>query len=221
MCWRCHHVCNITRCISQPIGKIGPHHPLEQAAISSGTQKATSTLSTKPFIRILECLQTHDISVEVKGLAKPIDRYKLHGDPTFVILKYQTWLDTSKFEDKILGAIVKEFLQPTNNYVPDSPLQYTTHDPVENAFTDFVLDTSASTGHEISGSLGSIAGVSFHGSKDASVHLKGKLIRCKRLQQHDRFWSELKKDPTFKAASQGGWLSPSTPHGPRAWLSVS
>ncbi|KAJ5851707.1 uncharacterized protein N7529_011092 [Penicillium soppii] len=145
----------------------------------------------------------------------------MHGDPTFVILKYQTWLDTSKFEDKILGAIVKEFLQPTNNYVPDSPLQYTTHDPVENAFTDFVLDTSASTGHEISGSLGSIAGVSFHGSKDASVHLKGKLIRCKRLQQHDRFWSELKKDPTFKAASQGGWLSPSTPHGPRAWLSVS
>jgi hypothetical protein len=40
------------------------------------------------------------------------------GDPEFVILKYQSWLDTAKFENKILGSIVKEFLRPTNNYVP-------------------------------------------------------------------------------------------------------
>jgi hypothetical protein len=40
------------------------------------------------------------------------------GDPEFVILKYQSWLDTAKFENVILGSIVKEFLRPTNNYVP-------------------------------------------------------------------------------------------------------
>jgi hypothetical protein len=40
------------------------------------------------------------------------------GDPEFVILKYQSWLDTAKFENKIFGSIVKEYLRPTNNYVP-------------------------------------------------------------------------------------------------------
>lgn len=132
----------------------------------------------------------------------------MRGDPTFVILKYQTWLDTSEFEDKILGAVVKEFLRPTNNYAPDSPLQYTIHDLVESSFTDFVLETSASKGDEISGSLGSIAGVSFRGNTDASMHLKGKLIRSKRLQQHDQFWERLKTDPTFQAIVPG-WAAKS------------
>lgn len=132
----------------------------------------------------------------------------MHGDPTFVILKHQTWLDTSIFEDKILGAIVKEFLRPTNNYVPDSPLQYTTHDLVKTSFTDFVLDTSASKGGETSGLLGSIAGVSFKGNTGASVHLRGKFIRCKRLQQHDQFWTRLKTDPTFQAIVPG-WTAQS------------
>ena len=47
----------------------------------------------------------------------------MKGDPEFVILKYTAWLDASKFEDKILGSIVKEFLRPTNAFVPDMPLQ--------------------------------------------------------------------------------------------------
>ena len=41
------------------------------------------------------------------------------GTPEFVILEYQPWLGITKFGDKILGSIVKEFLRPTNDHVPD------------------------------------------------------------------------------------------------------
>ena len=73
----------------------------------------------------------------------------MKGDPEFVILKYQSWLETAKFENKILGAIVKEFLRPTNNYVPDSPLSYYTHYFIEGSVTDFVLENSGSTSNEV------------------------------------------------------------------------
>ncbi|KAF1954307.1 hypothetical protein CC80DRAFT_493812 [Byssothecium circinans] len=121
------------------------------------------------------------------------------GDPEFVILKYQSWLDTAKFENKILGSIVKEFLRPTNNYVPDSPLKHNSHDFQEGTVTDFVLDNTGSKSHEASASLKSVAGISFKGSTESSLQLSGKLIRYKRLQQHDQFWAKLKVNPDVKA----------------------
>ncbi|RYO36375.1 hypothetical protein AA0111_g2729 [Alternaria arborescens] len=121
------------------------------------------------------------------------------GDPEFVILKYQSWLDTAKFENKIFGSIVKEYLRPTNNYVPDSPLQYNSHDFQEGTVTDFVLANTGAKSHEGNATLESVAGLSFKGSTESSVELNGKLIRYKRLQQHDQFWSKLKADRDVKA----------------------
>ena len=128
------------------------------------------------------------------------------GDPEFVILKYQSWLDTVKFEDKILGSVVKEFLRPTNNYLPESPLQYNTHDLIEGSVTDFVLDNSGSKSQEATASLKSVAGVSFKGNTENTVHLTGKLVRYKRLQQHDQFWGKLKTDSDVRA-TVSGWIS--------------
>ncbi|KAH7371576.1 hypothetical protein BKA66DRAFT_572810 [Pyrenochaeta sp. MPI-SDFR-AT-0127] len=121
------------------------------------------------------------------------------GDPEFVILKYQSWLDTAQFENKILGSIVKEFLRPTNNYVPDSPLKYNSHDFQEGIMTDFALDNTHSKSHQANTNLKSVAGVSFRGSIKSDVQLSGKRIRYKRLQQHDQFWTKLKADPNVKA----------------------
>jgi hypothetical protein len=129
------------------------------------------------------------------------------GDPEFVILKWQSWLDATKFEDKILGAVIKEFLRPTNNYVPNSPLRYNHHDLVGvDSITNFVLDNSGTAGYDAGATLGTIAGLSFRGNKEASVHLAGKLIRYKRIQQHDQFFKELRMDPAVRSTVPG-WLS--------------
>ncbi|RYO63866.1 hypothetical protein AA0116_g4036 [Alternaria tenuissima] len=122
----------------------------------------------------------------------------MKGDPEFVILKYQSWLDTAKFENKIFGSIVKEYLRPTNNYVPDSPLRYNSHDFQEGTVTDFVLANTGAKSHEGNATLESVAGISFIGNTESSVELSGKLIRYKRLQQHDQFWSKLKADQDVK-----------------------
>jgi hypothetical protein len=68
----------------------------------------------------------------------------MKGDPEFVILKYQSWLQTAKFEKKILGTIVQEFLRPTNNYVPNEPLKYYEDEIIESSVTDFVLENTSS-----------------------------------------------------------------------------
>jgi len=130
----------------------------------------------------------------------------MKGDPDFVILKYSAWLDASKFEDKILGAIVRQFLKPTNAYVPESPLQYNDEELVEGSLTDFVLDNTSSADQSASLSLQSVAGFSFNGNTTDSVHLSGKLIRYKRLQQHDQFWAKLKDDANVSSRVPG-WIS--------------
>jgi hypothetical protein len=130
----------------------------------------------------------------------------MKGDPEFVILKYSAWLDAVKFEDKILGAIVRHYLRPTNAYVPESPLQYSGDELVEGSFTDFVVDSSSSVLRDTNGSLQSVAGFTLRGSVTDRVHLKGKFIRYKRLQQHDRFWLQLSQDETVRA-SVPAWMS--------------
>lgn len=69
-----------------------------------------SRLETSP--KILKVITCHSRIFELFAV------YTMTGDPEFVMLKYQAWLNTTKFENKILGSIVKEFLSPTNNYVP-------------------------------------------------------------------------------------------------------
>jgi len=127
-------------------------------------------------------------------------------DPSFVILKPAAWLDASEFEEEILGAIVQEFLKPTDNYVPKSPLQYNSEKFVEGPFTDFTLKTSGSAAQGAGISLGSILGFNLKGSAEDAVHLNGKRIRHKQLQQHSQFWDKLKQDPVVKSIVPG-WIS--------------
>lgn len=113
-----------------------------------------------------------------------------------MILKWQAWMDSKEFESKILGAIVKEHLKPTNNYVPDKnePLLYNKHKLLEGSIKDFVLDNSGSSAKEASAKLQSLGKFSFSGEMSEAIRLEGKLIRYKRLQQVDQFWKQLVLD---------------------------
>ncbi|OWY55929.1 hypothetical protein AALT_g11256 [Alternaria alternata] len=128
------------------------------------------------------------------------------GDPKFIILKYQAWMKTAAFEDTILGAITKQPLSPSTNYVPDAPAAYISHALQEGSATDFVLEGTGSKSQGVAGSLTSIGQFSVSGSREASVHLNGKHIRYKRIQQLDQFWAKLREDPNVKR-SMGDWIS--------------
>ncbi|GAW24403.1 hypothetical protein ANO14919_139870 [Xylariales sp. No.14919] len=130
----------------------------------------------------------------------------MKGDPNFVMLKYSAWLDAAKFEDKILGAIVRYPFKPSNEYLPESPLRYNKADLVEGSFANFVHDKASTKSRSASAALESLIGFKWHGSKEDSVHLAGKLLRYKRLQQHSQFWSQLKTDEAVIAAVPG-WIS--------------
>ncbi|KAH4177190.1 hypothetical protein HBI49_055730 [Parastagonospora nodorum] len=118
------------------------------------------------------------------------------GDPSFVILKHSAWLDTSKYEQQILGSIIRQPLKPTNDYVPPKPLQYNAFDLVEptEPLTDFVLENSSTDSKHARATLASIAHFDFKGETTESVKLAGKSITYKRLQQHTQFWNGLKTD---------------------------
>ncbi|TGJ84190.1 hypothetical protein E0Z10_g4571 [Xylaria hypoxylon] len=130
----------------------------------------------------------------------------MKGDPNFVMLKYSAWLDAAKFENKILGAIVRYPFKPSNEYLPESPLRYNKCDLVEGCFTDFLHGNTSTKSRDVSAGLESIIGFEWHGSKEESVHLTGKLLRYKRLQQHSQFWSQLKTDKAVISAVPG-WIS--------------
>ena len=131
----------------------------------------------------------------------------MKGDPEFVILKYSAWLDAAEFEDKILGAVVKHYLDPTDDYEPESPSKYIVEKPVEGSFTDFIAEGSASAGNAIDASpIKSIAGMSLRGDSRDKVHLQGKFVRVKRLQKREEFWRRLKEDPEVRARVPG-WMT--------------
>jgi hypothetical protein len=121
----------------------------------------------------------------------------MKGDPSFVILKHTTWLDTSEYESQILGSIIRQPLKPTNDFAPPNPLQYNKYDLVKplEPLTDFVLENTGIDSSHARAKLASIAHLNFEGSKSESVKLAGKSITYKRLQQHSQFWNKLKADP--------------------------
>ncbi|KAJ8117107.1 hypothetical protein OPT61_g1614 [Boeremia exigua] len=128
----------------------------------------------------------------------PFPRLSMNGDPEFVILKCQAWMKASIFEDKILGAIIKQPLSPSTNYTPDSPATYLTHDVQDGSATDFLLDAEGGKSHDALASLTSIGNFHVSGNKEDSVHLAGKFVRYKRIQQLDQFWAKLKEDASVK-----------------------
>ncbi|KAF1924937.1 uncharacterized protein M421DRAFT_424354 [Didymella exigua CBS 183.55] len=133
----------------------------------------------------------------------------MKGDPQFVILKHQAWMKSANFEDTILGAIVKEPLSPTTNYVPQSP--GLSHCVQDGSATDFSIDGAGSKSNEFVASLTSIGNVKVSANKEDSLHLAGKYVRFKRIQQLEQFWADFKEDTNIKTIvpkwvkCQGDW----------------
>lgn len=130
----------------------------------------------------------------------------MKGDPKFIVLKYSAWLDASKFETAMLGAVVRNPLSPTTDYVPDHPLRYNKKDLIEGSLPNFLISGSNTSSTKASAALSSVVGFSWEGNKDDTVHLAGKLLRYKRLQQHENFWELLRADPMIRARVPG-WIS--------------
>lgn len=124
------------------------------------------------------------------------------GDPKFVVLRYTAWLDVAKYqaqgvniEDRLLGSIVKQYEDPTGgDYLPDNPLQYNEEAFDEKNFTDFIAESSQSMENQGNVSVTSLMGASLKGTAADKAHLNGKLVRMKRLQKHQQFFSNLKND---------------------------
>ncbi|KAL6906956.1 hypothetical protein GGI43DRAFT_247478 [Trichoderma evansii] len=119
----------------------------------------------------------------------------MKGDPEFVILKYQSWLDTEKFEREVVGAIVKQYLSPVQDYCPVNETQWNKLKFTEGCLTDFDLTNSKQGSVSATASLESIARLNVNADMETKVHLEGKFIRFKRLLQQDQFFDERKTDP--------------------------
>lgn len=126
----------------------------------------------------------------------------MKGDSEFIILYHTGWLDV-KYETEVFGSIVKQYLQPTTYLLPDNPLQYNDSRVIEGKIPDFVLKNNASSSSDATATLKSIAGYKFRGATKDAVHLKGKLITWKRIQQHPNYWNKLKEDPLVKEIVPG------------------
>ncbi|KAM3076455.1 hypothetical protein ACMFMG_007271 [Clarireedia jacksonii] len=121
--------------------------------------------------------------------------FTMKGDPEFVILKYQSWLDTEKFEKEVIGAIVKQYLSPVQDYCPVEEAQWNKLKFTEGCLTDFDLTIGKEGGVSATASLESLAGFNVNADMEDKVHLEGKFIRFKRLLQHDQFFDDRKTDP--------------------------
>ena len=122
----------------------------------------------------------------------------MKGDPEFVILKYQSWLDTEKVEKEVVGAIVKQYLNPVRDYCPVEESQWNKLKFTEGCLTNFDLTNSKEGGVSATASLDSLAGFNVNADMEDKVHLEGKFIRFKRLLQHDQFFDERKTDPAVR-----------------------
>jgi hypothetical protein len=115
-------------------------------------------------------------------------------DPVFVILKSTAWLPEDEWET-LLGAVVKKYWSPTDNYTPEYPLKYNGGRRfVEKQFNNFVLAIENGVGTAAEVKLKNIGGISWVGHADESFDLRGKHIFYRKLRQHEEFWDRLKED---------------------------
>ena len=129
----------------------------------------------------------------------------MKGDPEFIILKHAAWMSAG-FQESILGAIIRHPLSPSTDYVPDSPLRYNKYHLQESTATDFAFANTAEATSEVSGAVTTIANFAVKGKTEDKIHLGGKLVRIKRLQQVGEFWAALRSDPAVKSTVPG-WIS--------------
>lgn len=129
---------------------------------------------------------------------------RLQGDPTFIILKRQAWMEAADFEEQLLGAIIKHPLSPSTDFVPykdpkspgsyKTPRKYMICDPQTGTDTSFVLLNKANATREFATTISSIGGFSLKGNNTACTNLAGQLVRFKRIRQLEPFWDNFKKD---------------------------
>lgn len=119
-------------------------------------------------------------------------------DSVWVVLNSKAWVDDT-WEDKLLGAVVRDFYTPTIRK-PDDPSRY---HPNENGiitrdFTDFVLSNEATSDTNIEARLTVLFGAKVKNTSSAKVDLSAKMVKLRRLDQDEDYWEKIKDDISLK-----------------------
>ena len=126
-------------------------------------------------------------------------------EPPFVLLKFTSWLPVEEM-NTLLGAVVKNFWAPTDNFMPADPLVYNKGRKfVEKSYNDFVLSNVDGAGKAAKLKLQGLTSLSYKGEVDDSFDLRGKHIRYVKLRQVDIFWKNLKEDPEIMS-NLSSWI---------------
>ncbi|KAI6081271.1 hypothetical protein F4821DRAFT_249666 [Hypoxylon rubiginosum] len=85
------------------------------------------------------------------------------GDPEFFFLKHWAWLDTTDYEEALLGAFVRNFADPAHEGMIPEPdelshwAKYGKTKTLDGKFSDFVLDIQTGVNRDVSSVLKSLA----------------------------------------------------------------
>jgi hypothetical protein len=123
----------------------------------------------------------------------------MNNDPEFLVLKNPVgWLAEDKWE-KILGAAVKNNWSPTSNSTPKNPKVYNKNELHEAKFEDFILKKSTLKSSFFSLTVQGLGQLKWAKSDGEELHLSGKVIYIKRLDQYEEYWKNVtSKDDEFK-----------------------
>ena len=127
-------------------------------------------------------------------------------DPQYLILKPTVgWLPETEWE-QLLGAAVKNPLSPTDDMVPENPLQYNKAGLVENRFEGFVLRKESLSSPTFELSIEGLGKLRWSKSAGSQISLEGKVVYVKRLKQHTKFWKALTSDDEEFKETVTDWL---------------
>ena len=150
-----------------------------------------------------------------KFFAKSLSRLvTMATEPPWIVLKSTSWLPVEE-TSTLLGAAVKDFWAPTDNSVPEEPLEYNKGRKfVEKGYNDFVLTNEDGAGKAAKLKLQGLTNLTWKGVVDDAFDLHGKHIRYIKLRKVDKFWEDLKEDPEVREEVPkwiGSWQLKSKP----------
>lgn len=124
------------------------------------------------------------------------------SDSAWAILEQKYWPEASEI-GKYLGAVVKNYVDPSNCR-PDDPTRYIKeYDPAEQRVKprelfDFVLKLTAESTVNLEGKLTNLFGGTVANTTKSKVDLSSKRITLHCLDQDEIYWNEVKKDESVQ-----------------------
>ena len=115
-------------------------------------------------------------------------------DPEFVILKPTAgWLAESEMQ-RILGAVVKNPLAPTDASYPKNPVQYWEKPMVKSEYDDFILSKEQISSASSEAEVRDLGKMRWAKSAGQNIDLTSKKIFVRKLRRLPAMWKKMKED---------------------------